>query len=172
MESPFPRRILASIVCSSHQNSFDTMTPIQSRLLQWSVAIGSLYALTTPNPLESLWSVVLISLVLRWFWWKEQPGIILICLITPFFEIHTTVIEANNYNLTLNTLYEHTGRKTFWISSIGFTSVAAIFHFSFQGDRTSSQALNHSRRLLSEHHRLNCSLLMRFLVWPPSSSTV
>ena len=104
------------------------MTPIQSRLLQWSVAIGSLYALTTPNPLESLWSVVLISLVLRWFWWKEQPGIILICLITPFFEIHTTVIEANNYNLTLNTLYEHTGRKTFWISSIGFTSVAAIFH--------------------------------------------
>ncbi len=86
------------------------------------------YATSTTNPLESVWSIALLGLLLRWFWWSEQPGVILVCLLTPYIEIHTTVVEANNYNLTLNELFELTGRKTFWLSSLGFTSVALTTH--------------------------------------------
>lgn len=104
------------------------MKPIQSKLIPWTLVIAALHATSTTNPLESVWSIALLGLLLRWFWWSEQPGIILICLLTPFIEIHTTVIEANNYNLTLNELFELTGRKTFWLSSLGFTSVALTSH--------------------------------------------
>ena len=81
----------------------------------------------TPNPPETLWTLTLLAFILRWFWWKEYPGILLFCLLTPFIEIHTTVLEANNAGLTLDELYPGTGRRTFWIASLGLLSVLLGF---------------------------------------------
>ena len=47
----------------------------------------------------------------RWFWWREQPGILLFCLLIPFLEIHTTLLEANQKNLTLDQLFFGTWAK-------------------------------------------------------------
>ncbi|RPH11385.1 MAG: hypothetical protein CBC49_009545 [Alphaproteobacteria bacterium TMED89] len=105
------------------------MTPIRSSIIDWGLALAAIYSFTTPNPVESIWSVWLLRLVLRWFWWQEQPGILLICVITPFFEIHTTVLEANRYDLTLNELFAETGRQTFWLASFGFFSVISAFRW-------------------------------------------
>ena len=83
--------------------------------------------LLTPNPSETLWTLALLALILRWFWWKEYPGILLFCLLTPFIEIHTTVLEANNAGLTLDELYPGTGQRTFWMASIGLLAVLLGF---------------------------------------------
>ena len=93
-----------------------------------SLAYGVLMVLVaagflTPNPWESAWALTLLALILRWFWWKEYPGIFLFCLITPFVEIHTTVLEANKAGLTLDELYAGPGRQAFWMASIGLFAV-------------------------------------------------
>ena len=98
------------------------------RTMYSPLAYGGLLVLAaagvlTPNPWETLWTLALLALILRWFWWKEYPGIILFCLLTPFLEIHTTVLEANNNGLTLDELYPGTGQRTFWMASIGLLAV-------------------------------------------------
>ena len=103
------------------------MTPVSSPIVKGLLVLACAYGVSTPNPIESIWSILILGLILHWFWWQQQPGILLICLLIPFVEIHTTVAEANNYGLTLNELFETTGRKTFWLASIGFLSVLVGF---------------------------------------------
>ena len=96
---------------------------MNSPLIQGALILLGLVGLWTPNPIETIWTLLLLNLILRWFWWKQYPGILLFCLITPFIEIHTTLLEANNNQLTLNELYPETGRQTFFMSSAGLLSV-------------------------------------------------
>ena len=83
--------------------------------------LGSVHS---SNPLESVWTCILLLIILKWFWFQNTPGIMLFCLIVPFIEIHTTLIEANQADLTLNDLFFGTGRKTFWMSSLALLAVA------------------------------------------------
>ena len=96
-------------------------SPLASFVLIGLAVLGSM---TTTNPLESIWTCGLLLLLLRWFWWQTSPGIMLFCLITPFLEIHTTLIEANQAGLTLDELFFGTGGKTFWMSTVSLLSVA------------------------------------------------
>jgi len=96
----------------------------QYPLVTFIAAIAACYGLTTLNPLETAWTCALLLMLLRWFWWREQPGILLFCLLIPFLEIHTTLLEANQKNLTLNQLFFGTGQKTFWMSSLSLLAVA------------------------------------------------
>ena len=78
---------------------------------------------STSNPLESTWSILVLVLCLHWFLWKQQPAILLYFLILPFIEGHTSVLQANQEGILLNELFPETGRKTFWLASLGFVSV-------------------------------------------------
>ncbi|MDA9863775.1 hypothetical protein N9C70_01765 [Flavobacteriales bacterium] len=62
--------------------------------------------------------------ILKWFWWQNTPGILLFCIAIPFIEIHTTLLEANQADLTLDDLFFGTGGKTFWMSSLALLAVA------------------------------------------------
>ena len=62
--------------------------------------------------------------ILKWFWRQNTPGIMLFCLVIPFIEIHTTLLEANQADLTLDDLFFGTGGKTFWMSSLALLAVA------------------------------------------------
>jgi hypothetical protein len=96
-------------------------SPLASFVLIGLAVLGSM---TTTNPLESIWTCGLLLLLLRWFWWQTNPGIMLFCLIVPFIEIHATLIEANQAGLNLDDLFFGTGGKTFWMSTISLLSVA------------------------------------------------
>lgn len=100
--------------------------PIPARypLVSLAVILLALYGLTTPNPLETAWTCGLLLILFKWFWWREQPGILLFCFIIPFLEIHTTLLEANQNGLTLDQLFFGTGGKTFWMSSFSLFAVA------------------------------------------------
>ena len=98
-----------------------------SPLVYGGIVVLAAAGLLTPNPSETLWTLALLALILRWFWWKEYPGILLFCLLTPFIEIHTTVLEANTAGLTLNELYPGTGQSTFWMASFGLLAVLLGF---------------------------------------------
>ena len=100
---------------------------MHSPLVYGGIVMLAAAGLLTPNPSETLWTLALLALILRWFWWKEYPGILLFCLLTPFIEIHTTVLEANNTGLALDELYPGTGRRTFWMASIGLLAVLLGF---------------------------------------------
>lgn len=106
--------------------------PIHSPLVYGGISVLGIGALYTPNPMETLWSLALLSLTLRWFWWERYPGILLVCLLTPFVEVHTTVLESNNSGLTLNELYPGTGQGTFWMASIGFLAVLLGFRLALR----------------------------------------
>ena len=108
------------------------LEPTRSPLIPaMALAIG-IYGLGTPNPVETAWTALMFSLLTRWFWWKNQPGIVLYMLAFPFVEIHTTVFEANKYGLSLNALFEETGKATFWYSSIGLLFVSLAFKAGIQ----------------------------------------
>ena len=98
-------------------------SPLAYGVLMVLAAAGFL----TPNPWESVWTLTLLAFILRWFWWKEYPGILLFCLLAPFIEIHTTVLEANTAGLTLDELYTGPGRQTFWMASAGLFAVLLGF---------------------------------------------
>ena len=87
------------------------------------IAIG-LYGLSTPNPLETIWTGLLLWWICRSFWWQETPAILLFVLIVPFIEIHTGVLNANSSGITLNDAFNGTGRMTFWLSSLGLLMVS------------------------------------------------
>lgn len=99
-------------------------TPTKYPMVSLVVVMVALYGLTTPNPLESLWTCCLMLVLLRWFWWSRQPGILLFCLLMPFLEIHTSLLEANQSGVTMDELFYGTGGKTLWMSSMGLFAVA------------------------------------------------
>lgn len=105
---------------------------MRSPLVYGGLLVLAAAGLFTPNLTETLWTLALLALILRWFWWKEYPGILLFCLLTPFIEIHTTLLEANNTGLTLDELYPITGQRTFWMASIGLIAVLLGFRASLR----------------------------------------
>ena len=110
-----------------------TPVRLQSALINGGLVVAGLWGLATPNPLATLWSLALLAFILRSFWWVHFPGILLFCLLTPYIEIHTTVLEANNSGLTLDELYPGTGSPTFWMASIGLLIVTLGFQWGTRG---------------------------------------
>lgn len=110
-----------------------------------SPAIGALamgigiYGLTTSNPVETIWTGILFWWVCRTFWWQQVPGIILFALIIPFIEIHTGVLNANSSNISLDDAFHGTGRKTFWLSSIGFLMVCLGLNSTLKKERFAAE---------------------------------
>ena len=72
-----------------------------------------------PNPLETIWSVFMLWLVLRLFWWQNFPPILVYGAIMPWIEVHFSLYEANFYGQTLDELFLDTGRQTYWMASVG-----------------------------------------------------
>lgn len=100
---------------------------VKSTLVNGILVSVGVYGLFGLNSLEWVWAILLLHIILKFFWWPNYPGIILFCLLTPYLEIHTVLIEASNYGLTLDQLYPETGHFTFWIASIGLASVLLGF---------------------------------------------
>lgn len=86
--------------------------------------LAVLGGVSSSNPTESVWTCALFMVILKWFWRQNTPGIMLFCLVIPFIEIHTTLLEANQNDLTLDDLFFGTGGKTFWMSSLALLAVA------------------------------------------------
>lgn len=97
---------------------------VSSPLITFVAVCTALYGLTTPNPTETIWTCTLLFLILRWFWRRQQPGIILFCILLPFLEIHTSLIESTERNVNLDGLFFGTGKVTFWMSSFSLLAVA------------------------------------------------
>ena len=98
---------------------------VTSPLITLSLCIiAVLGGISSSNPAESAWTCALLMVILKWFWRQNTPGIMLFCLVIPFLEIHTTLLEANQANLTLDELFFGTGGKTFWMSSLALLAVA------------------------------------------------
>lgn len=89
----------------------------------------AIFGLFTANPLETFWSFILLWILLKLFWWKEFPPVLVYGTLIPWIEVHVSAFEANFYDLPLDELYDGTGRSTFWMASIGLFAVCMGLKF-------------------------------------------
>jgi len=90
-------------------------------------------SLATTNPLETVWSLLLLWISVKIFWWQGYPPILVYALLMPWLEVHFNVFEANFYRVSLDDLFPSgTGRKTFWIASTGYLAVLGGLHLGLK----------------------------------------
>ena len=134
---------------------------VSSPVVTIAAVLAIVAASFTLNPWEAVWSALLLFTIVRVFWWKHQPGILLVTLLIPFSEVHTVILESNNFELDLDILYPIQGaRSTFWLASIGVLMVAAGLRMGLRPSRhfksiqykqvaDASTAINQTRLLLT-----------------------
>jgi hypothetical protein len=88
------------------------------------VLIG-LACLFSSNPAESLFAIAQLKLLLRAYWRKGLPPVVLMLFLIPWLEISTSILEANLRLETLNAMLHGSGRAAYWCSSIGLLAVHA-----------------------------------------------
>ena len=146
-----------SMVVPSRIKSPSVTSPLVTTIL---MGLGLIGTVSSYNPIESIWTCALLMVILKWFWWQHTPGIMLFCLLIPFIEIHTTLLEANQAELTLDNLFFGTGGRTFWKSSLALLGVAlgvrtiwAMYSFkpNFSLDilKSAAQRIQHRQLILA-----------------------
>lgn len=83
------------------------------------MAAFTIYGAFTVNPLETIWTGIVLLLLLRLWLWKSHPGVFLYLFLIQLIESHVSVFEANSFEIPLNELFPGTGQKTFWLASTG-----------------------------------------------------
>ena len=85
------------------------------------------------NPLESLFAILQLFILLRTLWKKNTLPVALLLFLFPWIEISTSVLEANLSGISLNEMLHGTGRMSYWLSAIGLYFV--LFGFLIFGRR-------------------------------------
>jgi hypothetical protein len=101
--------------------------PLNSILLLVAMAL-----ILSSNPLESIFAIVQLKVLLQSYWRKNLPPVALLLFFIPFLEISTPLIEANVRNITLNEMLHSTGGEAYWLSAIGLYAVHIGFFFFFR----------------------------------------
>ena len=101
--------------------------PVNLGLLNPILLLVALISMLTSNPLESVFAIAQLKVLLHAYWRKNVPPVALLLFLIPYIEISTNIIEANVQNLTLNELLHGTGREAYWLSAVGLYAV----HFGF-----------------------------------------
>ena len=101
--------------------------PVNLGFLNPILLLLALISMLTSNPLESVFAIVQLKVLLHAYWRKNVPPVALLLFLIPYIEISTNIIEANVQLLTLNELLHGTGREAYWLSAVGLYAV----HFGF-----------------------------------------
>ena len=107
-------------------------TPVDLGLLNPMLLLFALISMLTSNPLESVFAIAQLKVLLRAYWRKNLPPVALLLFLIPYLEISTNIIEANVLNVTLNELLHGTGREAYWLSAIGLYAVHLGFYRYFK----------------------------------------
>ena len=106
--------------------------PVDLGFLNPILLLLALILMLTSNPLESVFAIAQLKVLLHAYWRKNVPPVALLLFLIPYIEISTNIIEANVQNLTLNELLHGTGREAYWLSAIGLYAVHFGFNFYFR----------------------------------------
>ena len=116
------------------------------------------YGLFTPNPLETAWFACMLTILMRMWMWKQHPAILLYLFAIQFVESHTSLLEANNFGVTLNELFPGSGKQTWWMASFGLLSMMIGTQVLLQRTRSFKiPSLEHLRR---QAERINQTRLL------------
>ena len=107
------------------------------------VLIG-LACLFSSNPAESLFAIAQLKLLLRAYWRKGLPPVVLMLFLIPWLEISTSILEANLRLETLNAMLHGSGRAAYWCSSIGLLAVHAGAYPFFRRHKNLAPWLAHA----------------------------
>lgn len=100
--------------------------PVHLGMMNAVFGLLLLYSIGTSNPFETIWSIAILWITIRLFWWQGFPPIMAYTMIMPWLEVHFNVFEANFYGIDFNNLFPSgTGKQTFWIASTGYLAVLA-----------------------------------------------
>ncbi len=120
-------------------------------------------SLATTNPLETVWSLLLLWISVKMFWWQGYPPILVYALLMPWLEVHFNAFEANFYRVSLDDLFPSgTGRKTFWIASTGYLAILVGLHLGLKSIQHRIQPVQEFLR--SEALRINQLRIVQALI--------
>lgn len=122
-----------------------------------------LFSFLTTNPLETAWSILLLWVSLKMFWWQGYPPILVYALMMPYIEVHFNAFEANFYRVSLQDLFPSgAGQQTFWIASTGYLAVLLGLH---TGLRSIAHRIQPAKEFLqSEALRINQLRIVQALI--------
>ena len=70
-------------------------TPVDLGLLNPMLLLFALISMLTSNPLESVFAIAQLKVLLSAYWRKNLPPVALLLFLIPYLEISTNIIEAN-----------------------------------------------------------------------------
>lgn len=100
--------------------------------LNFILLLLALASMLSSNPVESIFAIVQLKVLLQAYWRKNLPPVALLLFVIPFLEISTPIIEANVRTITLNEMLHDAGREAYWLSAIGLYAVHLGFFLFFR----------------------------------------
>ena len=113
------------------QPSFKFPAPVELGGLNLAFVVISLISLFGANPMEGLFAVIQLKMILHFYWRKDMALVGVLLLLFPWLEISTAIFEANLRGESLNQMLYGTGRQAYWLSAIGLTCVHIGFYSQF-----------------------------------------
>ena len=146
------------------QPSFKFPAPVELGGLNLAFVVISLISLFGANPMEGLFAVIQLKMILHFYWRKDMALVGVLLLLFPWLEISTAIFEANLRGESLNQMLYGTGRQAYWLSAIGLTCVHIGFYSQFK--KCQAPSLVENLKISARKLSLNKLIIAYFLVSP------
>lgn len=112
--------------------------PVSLGEISGMLVVLAVIGLLTANPLESAFAILQFAILLRAYWRRNTPPVVLLLFLIPWLEISTGVLEANLQGLTLDYILHGSGSTAYWLSALGLFAVHLGFYPFFKRTPASS----------------------------------
>ena len=128
---------------------------IELKGLSVILVVFAVLGLLSVNPWSSAFAIFQLYVLLRSYWRKNSPPVILLLFLIPWLEISTGVLEANLRGESLDSMLNGSGESAYWIGAIGLFAVHLGFLPFFR-----KTALASNERLVIFARRLSLTKLI------------
>ena len=117
---------------TSATKDFAIPKPVPLGAISGILAVLGVIGLLTANPLESVFAILQLAVLVRAYWRQNTPPVVLLLFLIPWLEISTGILEANLQTQTLNEILHGTGSTAYWLSALGLFAVHIGFYPFFK----------------------------------------
>lgn len=123
---------------TSATKDFAIPRPVSLGAISGILAVLGVIGLLTANPLESVFAIFQLAVLVRAYWRQNTPPVVLLLFLIPWLEISTGILEANLRGQTLDDILHGSGSTAYWLSALGLFAVHIGFYPFFKRTPLSS----------------------------------
>ena len=117
---------------TSATKDFAIPRPVPLGAISGILAVLGVIGLLTANPLESVFAIFQLAVLVRAYWRQNTPPVVLLLFLIPWLEISTGILEANLRGQTLDDILHGSGSTAYWLSALGLFAVHLGFYPFFK----------------------------------------